>query len=116
MPNIGGRVLDVLFSSDGQYSQRRKTNLNINFISQALNYAIKKVAEQAGTGQLFSNRKSSLSGAIRLLIGAEDGSLAKELHRADIDVPPPRRFTAPRTNQPGDVLGRVPPFQYFLRG
>lgn len=62
--------------------------MNINFISQALDYAIKKAAEKAGIGQLSRNRKLSLAGVIRLLIGAEGGSLAKELHRADIDVTP----------------------------
>ena len=62
--------------------------MNINHIKQALDYAVRKTAEKAGIGQLSRNRKLSLAGVIRLLIGAEGGSLAKELHRADIDVTP----------------------------
>ena len=65
-----------------------ETNLNINFINQTLNYAIRKAAEKAGAGQPSRNRKLSWAGVICLLIGAEGGSLAKELHRADIDVTP----------------------------
>ena len=65
-----------------------ETNLNINFINQTLNYAIRKAAEKAGAGQPSRNRKLSRAGVICLLIGAEGGSLAKELHRADIDVTP----------------------------
>ena len=86
MPHVLGRAFVVLFSSGGQYSQRRKSNLNINFIDQTLNYAIRKAAEKAAMGQQLSrNRKLSWAGVIRLLIGADGGSLAKELHRADID-------------------------------
>ena len=89
MPHVLGRAFVVLFSSGGQYSQRRKSNLNINFIDQTLNYAIRKAAEKAAMGQQLSrNRKLSWAGVIRLLIGADGGSLAKELHRADIDVTP----------------------------
>ena len=66
-----------------------ETNLNINFINQTLNHAIRKAAEKAGAGQPSRNRKLSWAGVICLLIGAEGGSLAKELHRADIDVTPP---------------------------
>ena len=62
--------------------------MNINFINQTLNYAIRKAAEKAGAGQPSRNRKLSWAGVICLLIGAEGGSLAKELHRADIDVTP----------------------------
>ncbi len=62
--------------------------MNINYIKQALDYAVRKAAEKAGIGQLSRNRKLSLSGVIRLLIGAEGGSLAKELHRANIDATP----------------------------
>ena len=65
-----------------------ETNLNINFINQTLNYAIRKAAEKAGAGQPSRNRKLSWAGVICLLIGAEGGSLAKALHRADIDVTP----------------------------
>ncbi len=65
-----------------------ETNLNINFINQTLNYAIRKAAEKTGAGQPSRNRKLSWAGVICLLIGAEGGSLAKELHRADIDVTP----------------------------
>lgn len=65
-----------------------ETNLNINYIKQALDYVIKKAAEKAGMGQPSRNRKLSCAGVIRLLIGAEGGSLAKALHRADIDVTP----------------------------
>ena len=88
MPHVLGRAFVVLFSSGGQYSQRRKSNLNINFINQTLNYAIRKAAEKTGAGQPSRNRKLSWAGVICLLIGAEGGSLAKELHRADIDVTP----------------------------
>ena len=62
--------------------------MNINFINQTLNYAIRKAAEKTGAGQPSRNRKLSWAGVICLLIGAEGGSLAKELHRADIDVTP----------------------------
>ena len=62
--------------------------MNINHIKQALDNAVRKTAEKAGIGQLSRNRKLSLAGVIRLLIGAEGGSLAKELHRADVDVTP----------------------------
>ena len=65
-----------------------ETNLNINFINQTLNYAIRKAAEKMRAGQPSRNRKLSWAGVICLLIGAEGGSLAKELHRADIDVTP----------------------------
>ncbi len=62
--------------------------MNINYIKQSLNYAVKKAAEKAGMGQPSHNRKLSWAGVIHLLIGAEGGSLAKELHRTDIDVTP----------------------------
>ena len=62
--------------------------MNINFINQTLNYAIRKAAEKMRAGQPSRNRKLSRAGVICLLIGAEGGSLAKELHRADIDVTP----------------------------
>ena len=62
--------------------------MNINFINQTLNYAIRKAAEKTRAGQPSRNRKLSWAGVICLLIGAEGGSLAKELHRADIDVTP----------------------------
>ena len=60
----------------------------INQNKQAIEIAIKNAAEKAARGQLSRNRKLSISGVIRLLIGAEGGSLAKELHRANIDVTP----------------------------
>lgn len=60
--------------------------MNINYIKQALDYTVRKAAEKAGIGQPSRNRKLSCAGVIRLLIGAEGGSLAKELHRADINV------------------------------
>ena len=52
-----------------------------------LTYAIKKAAAQCGGGKQFS-RKSALSAEtlIRLLIGAEGGSLDKVLHAAGIEV------------------------------
>ena len=62
--------------------------MNINHIKQALDYAVRKAAEKAGMGHLSRNRKLSCAGVIRLLIGAEGGSLAKELHRANIDATP----------------------------
>ena len=43
-------------------------------------------AEQASNGQPFRNRKLSVADTIRLLIGAEGGSLNKILHDAGIEV------------------------------
>lgn len=64
-------------------------HLVLHTYKQALDYAVRKAAEKAGMGQPSRNRKLSCAGVIRLLIGAEEGSLAKELHRTDIDVTPP---------------------------
>lgn len=60
--------------------------MNINAVKYALDRAIKNAAEKAVRGQLFRNRKLSCADVIYLLIGVESGSLAKELHRADIDA------------------------------
>lgn len=65
-----------------------ETNLNINFINQTLGCAIKKADEKARADQPSRNRKLSCASVIRLLIGAQGGSLAKELHRADINATP----------------------------
>jgi len=56
-------------------------------INEALNYAVRTVVAQCGKSRNFS-RKSSLSREtiIRLLIGAEGGSLDKILHTAGIKV------------------------------
>ncbi len=58
----------------------------INQVKQALDNAIKKAAERAGTGRPSRNRRLSISDTIRLLIGAEGGSLDKILHTAGIEV------------------------------
>ena len=57
------------------------------FIAQALRYAILRAAAQRGDSKTFS-RKSPLTmeTLIRLLIGAEGGSLDKVLHAAGIQV------------------------------
>ena len=59
----------------------------INHINIALKYAIKFAAAENSNGRAFS-RKSALSceTVIRLLIGAEGGSLDKILHIAGIKV------------------------------
>ncbi|BAL01752.1 hypothetical protein OBV_45530 [Oscillibacter valericigenes Sjm18-20] len=56
-------------------------------INAALNYAIRTAVAQCGKSRNFS-RKSSLTREtiIRLLIGAEGGSLDKILHTAGIEV------------------------------
>jgi len=58
--------------------------LNINNIEQSLSDAIQKAAEKAEEGQPLRNRKLSIADTIRLLIGAEGGSLDKVLHAAHI--------------------------------
>ena len=55
-------------------------------LKQALNDSIKAAAEKAGAGQPSRNRKLSVADTIRLLIGAEGGSLDKILHTAGIEV------------------------------
>ena len=60
--------------------------MKISLTKQALNYAIRKAAEKAGEGQSFRNRKLSIEKVIRLLIGAEGGSLMRILHTAGINV------------------------------
>lgn len=57
------------------------------FLNQALHYAILRAAAQRGDSKAFS-RKSSLTPEtlIRLLIGAEGGSLDKILHAAGVQV------------------------------
>ena len=59
--------------------------VSINHINIALKYAIKLAAAENSNGRVFS-RKSALSceTVIRLLIGAEGGSLDKILHTAGI--------------------------------
>lgn len=60
--------------------------MNINQIKQSLDDSILSAAEQAVQGQLFRNRKLSVADMVRLLIGAEGGSLNKILHDAGIEV------------------------------
>lgn len=60
--------------------------MNINQIKYALDGSIKSEAEKAIRGQLSRSRKLSVADAIRLLIGAEGGSLDKILHAAGIEV------------------------------
>ena len=60
--------------------------MTINLTKQALDYAIRKAAEKVGEGQSFRNRKLSIAEVIRLLIGAEGGSLMRILHTAGINV------------------------------
>lgn len=60
--------------------------MNIYVAKQTLDYAIRKAAEKAGTGQPSRNRKLSIADTIRLLIGAEGGSLDKILHVAGIEA------------------------------
>ena len=55
-------------------------------LKQALDDSIKAAAEKAGAGQMSRNRKLSVADIIRLLIGAEGGSLDKILHAAGIEV------------------------------
>lgn len=60
--------------------------MNINDAKDALDRAIKSAAEKAVRGQLSRNRKLSVSDTIRLLIGAEGGSLGRILQAAGIEV------------------------------
>lgn len=53
---------------------------------QILDTAIANAAEKALRGQLSRNRKLSIADTIRLLIGAEGGSLDRVLHAAGIEV------------------------------
>lgn len=55
-------------------------------IKCALERAITAAAAKTSAGYPFRNRKLSIAGVIRLLIGAEGGSLARELHRAGVEV------------------------------
>ena len=60
--------------------------MNINDVKYALDRAIKSAAEKAVRGQPFRNRKLSVADTIRLLIGAEGGSLGRILQAAGIEV------------------------------
>lgn len=63
---------------------------NPAMIKSALNQAIRSAVTQNSNGKQFSRERSKLSqeDLLRFLITAEGGSLAKELHRAEIDVTP----------------------------
>ncbi len=58
----------------------------IFLIKCALENAITAAALETGKGQPFRKRKLSIADVIQLLIGAEGGSLARELHRAGVEV------------------------------
>jgi len=58
----------------------------IFLIKCALEGAITAAALETGKGQPFRKRKLSIADVIRLLLGAEGGSLARELHRAGVEV------------------------------
>ncbi len=60
----------------------------IDVFKNRLERTIITVAAKIGEGQTFRNRKLSLVDVMHLLIGAEGGSLARELHRAGIKVTP----------------------------
>lgn len=60
--------------------------MNINQIKQSLDDSIKSAVEQAVQSQPSRNRKLSVADTVRLLIGAEGGSLNKILHDAGIEV------------------------------
>lgn len=60
--------------------------MSIYEVKQALDHSIKSEAEQAIQGQPSRNRKLSVADTVRLLIGAEGGSLNKILHDAGIEV------------------------------
>ncbi len=60
--------------------------MDIIAIKQALDCAMKEAAEKAGAGQPTRNRKLSNDDIIRLLIGAEGGSLDKILHTVGLEV------------------------------
>ena len=60
--------------------------MNINHINQTLDHSIKSAAEKAVRGQPSRRRKLSVADTIRLLIGAEGGSLDRILHTAGIEV------------------------------
>jgi hypothetical protein len=60
--------------------------LNAILIKNALDCAIKSAAEKAIRGQLSRSRKLSVADTIRLLIGAEGGSLDRILRAAGIEV------------------------------
>lgn len=60
--------------------------MSIYDVKQALDHSIKSAAEQAIQGQPSRNRKLSVADTVRLLIGAEGGSLNKILHDAGIEV------------------------------
>lgn len=60
--------------------------MRIYNIKRAFDEAIRKAAEKATRGQLSRSRKLSVADTIRLLIGAEGGSLDKVLHAAGIEV------------------------------
>ena len=51
-------------------------------------------------GQTARNQKLPPATLIKFLIAAEGGSLAKELHRAGIDVPPPPYLSAAVKSRP----------------
>lgn len=60
--------------------------MNIIETKYALDRAIRKAAEKAEEGQPTRNRKLSAADTIRLLIGAEGGSLNKVIHAAGMEV------------------------------
>ena len=60
--------------------------MNAILIKNALDCAIKSAAEKAIRGQLSRSRKLSVADTIRLLIGAEGGSLDRILRAAGIEV------------------------------
>lgn len=63
-----------------------ESTATVTQVKQTLDSAIREAAEKAGAGQPSRNRKLSVADTIRLLIGAEGGSLDKILHTAGIDV------------------------------
>ena len=74
--------------------------MSIYLLSMALNAALRAAAQRIG-GKSFS-RKSALTAetVIRLLIGAEGGSLAKILHDAAFKLPRRRSVSAALKSRP----------------
>ena len=56
------------------------------YIKEKLCHVINRVAEAYRKEQSLRKSKLSIRDTIQLIIGAEGGSLAKELHRAGCDV------------------------------
>lgn len=71
----------------------------VDAIKNSLTRAITTAVETHSAGQPLRNRKLPLETLVHLLIGADGGSLAKELHRVGIDATPAavsqRRATIP---------------------